>query len=64
MKTPKTKLLDYLGSLRFPWLLLVTIILFLVNVFIPDAFPFVDELLLALVAIILSRVKRRPAGSD
>lgn len=64
MKTPKAKLLDYLGSLRFPWLLLVTVVLFLVNVFVPDAFPFVDELLLALVAIILSRLKRRPAESE
>lgn len=60
MKTAKAKILGYLESLRFPWLLLVTVILFLVNVFIPDAFPFVDELLLALIAIILSRLKRRP----
>ena len=62
MKTPKAKILGYLESLRFPWLLLVTVILFLVNVFIPDAFPFVDELLLALIAIVLSRLKRRPSG--
>jgi len=62
VKTPKAKILGYLESLRFPWLLLVTVILFLVNVFIPDAFPFVDELLLALIAIVLSRLKRRPSG--
>lgn len=64
MKSPKTKLLGYFESLRFPWLLLLTSILFLVNVFVPDAFPFIDEILLALIAIILSRLKRSPKQQD
>ena len=55
-----SRLTRYLESLRFPWLLLVTLALFLVNVFVPDVLPFVDEILLALVAVILARVKRRP----
>ena len=37
MKSIKSRLVGYLESLRFPWLLLVTLILFLVNVFVPDA---------------------------
>jgi hypothetical protein len=36
-------------------------LLFLVNVFVPDAFPFIDELLLGLIAVVLGRLKR-PAG--
>ena len=57
----KKRLTRYLESLRFPWLLLVTAVLFVINVLVPDALPFVDEILLALVAVILGRVKRRPA---
>ena len=58
----KSRLIGYLESLRFPWLLLVTLLLFVVNVFVPDVFPFVDEILLALIAVILARVKRKPAS--
>ncbi|MDX1379945.1 MAG: DUF6116 family protein [Xanthomonadales bacterium] len=54
----KSRLIGYLNSLRFPWLLLVTAVLFLANVMVPDALPFVDEILLALVGIVLSRLKR------
>ena len=65
MKGIKARLVGYLESLRFPWLLLVTALLFLVNVFVPDAMPFVDEILLALVAVVLVRLKRKkPAGKE
>ena len=60
----KSRLIAYLESLRFPWLLLVTAVLFLLNLFIPDALPFVDEILLALVAVLLGRVKRRKAPAE
>jgi hypothetical protein len=60
MKGIRSRLLAYLESLRFPWLLLVTTVLFVVNVFVPDAFPFIDEILLALVAVVLGRLKRKP----
>jgi hypothetical protein len=49
-----------LESLRFPWLLLATAGLFLVSIFVPDPFPFVDEILLGLLAVVLSRLKRKP----
>lgn len=60
MKGIKAKLLAYLESLRFPWLLLLTVGLFILNVLIPDALPFMDEILLALVAALLGRLKRKP----
>ena len=61
MKSITARFVGYLETLRFPWLLLVTSLLFLVNVFVPDAFPFIDELLLGLIAVVLGRLKR-PAG--
>jgi hypothetical protein len=64
MKGIKARLMAYLESLRFPWLLLVTSLLFLVNVFVPDAIPFVDEILLALVAVVLGRLKRKKPASS
>jgi hypothetical protein len=60
MKSIRSRLLGYLETLRFPWLLLVTAALFLVNVFVPDALPFVDEILLGLFAVVLGRLKRTP----
>ena len=58
------RLLIYFESLRFPWLMLITGALFIVNLFVPDALPFIDEILLALVAILLGRVKRKPAKNE
>lgn len=60
MKSFTSRLARYAESLRFPWLLLLTALLFVLNLFIPDALPFVDEILLGLVAVILGRVRRKP----
>ena len=54
----KKKLLSYFSTLRFPVLLIVTFVLFIADLFIPDVIPFVDEFLLGLIALILSRLKR------
>ena len=59
MQGIKPRVLGYLESLRFPWLLLITVLLLLLNVLIPDVLPFVDEILLALVAALLARFKRK-----
>lgn len=60
----RKKLLSYLESLRFPWLALITALLFLFNLFIPDALPFVDEILLGLIAALLARLKRKPEREE
>ena len=60
----KRRFVAYLESLRFPWLLLVTALLFVVNVFVPDAFPFVDEILLGLIAVVLGRLKRKKSERE
>jgi hypothetical protein len=53
----------WLASLRFPVLLLLSALLFLADLFIPDVLPFVDEALLALATVMLGRLKRRPAAT-
>ena len=64
MNSLKSRIVSYLGSLRFPLLLLVAVVLLAVNLFVPDALPFVDEILLAVIAAILARLKRRPEQAE
>jgi len=55
-------LLGFAERLRFPRLLLLTATLFFVDLVVPDLIPFVDEILLALVTLLLSRWKKKPAA--
>jgi hypothetical protein len=48
-----------LARLRFPTLFLVTLLIFLVNVVVPDAIPFVDELLMGLATALLASLRAR-----
>ena len=51
--------------LKYPHLFLVLLVLFLVDVFIPDPIPFVDELVLALLTFLLGSWRtRREAQPD
>lgn len=61
-KALTTLLLGWFAELRFPTLLSITAILFVVNVFVPDLLPFIDEILLGLVTLILANLKKRDAG--
>jgi hypothetical protein len=56
----RRNLLGWAENLRFPWLLLLTAVLFGLNLAIPDVLPFIDEILLGLATIILGRW-RKPA---
>jgi len=60
MKPLIKRLTRYLESLRFPWLMLLAALLFVIDLFVPDAVPFIDEILLGLVALLLGRLKRAP----
>lgn len=59
----KKWLTRWLETLRFPVLLLLTALLLLADVLVPDVLPFVDELLLALGTVVLARLKRSPEHS-
>lgn len=47
------------GTLRFPYLLGFVVILFLIDLVVPDFVPFLDEILLALAAVLLGSWRRR-----
>jgi len=49
----------YTESLRFPSLVLLTAVIFVLDLFIPDIIPFADEILLGLLLAGLSRLKRK-----
>ena len=54
-------LLRYLGRLRFPYLVVLTGTLFVIDLVVPDLIPFVDELLLGLLTLLLAMLKRPQA---
>lgn len=51
------------SRLRFPYLLLLTAVLFVLNLFIPDALPLADELIMGLVTVLLASLRKKP-GKD
>ena len=57
-------LLNWARKLRFPTLFKITAILFVLNIFILDPIPFVDEILLGLGALLLANWKDRKATID
>jgi len=54
-------LLRFAANLRFPTLFALTAGLFLLDLVIPDFIPFVDELLLGLLALLFANLRRKPA---
>lgn len=54
-------LLTFLARLRYRTLFLVAAGLFIADLFVPDAVPFVDEILLGVATIVLARL-RKPAA--
>lgn len=58
MRSLKERFIRYATALRFPRLLMLTLGLFAVDFFVPDVIPFVDEILLALVAAGLAMLKK------
>lgn len=62
---PVKKILNYAEGLRFPWLVLLTAVVFVGDLLVPDVIPFVDELLLGLLLVALGRLRKRgPAQQD
>ena len=58
--TPVRSLVERIaGRLRFPYLFLLTTALFVVDLFIPDMIPFVDEILLGLGMVLLGSLRKK-----
>jgi hypothetical protein len=58
-KGPVAAILRYVSSLRFPWLLGFVALIFGLDVIFPDLLPFVDELLLGLLTLVLAAWRKR-----
>ncbi|MFW6084867.1 MAG: DUF6116 family protein [Gemmatimonadota bacterium] len=54
----------FAGRLRFPVLFFLTAALFVADLFVPDAIPLVDEILLGLLTVLLGSWKRRKRDDD
>ena len=52
--------LRWAQRLRFPYLFALTALLFVLDLLVPDVIPFVDELLLGLLTLILASLRKRP----
>ena len=67
MLTPWSAIRDrfmrYASNLRFPRLLAVTATLFVIDLIFPDMVPFVDEILLGLISLLLASPRKR-CGED
>lgn len=50
---------QFAGTLRFPSLFALTAGLFVVDLLVPDIVPFADEILLALLTLVLANVKKK-----
>jgi len=65
---PKVTLLGWVtrwaSGLRFPWLLALVALVFLVDLFVPDLVPFADEIVLGLVTVVLSGLRKRRTGES
>ncbi|NND45799.1 MAG: hypothetical protein HKN58_10795 [Xanthomonadales bacterium] len=57
--SPLKRLLDFASKLRFPQLFLLTAVVFVLDLVIPDVLPFADEILLGLVTALLGSMRKR-----
>lgn len=55
---------SYLARLRYPWLFAIAAFLLLVDLLVPDVIPFLDEILLTVVTLLLGASKSRDGGTD
>jgi len=59
----RNRLIQYASELRFPKLLALAGIVFLLDLIFPDFIPFADEILLGLITLLLGTLKKRnPKG--
>lgn len=57
-------LLRWGAKLRFPYLFLLTAVLFVFDLAIPDIVPFADEIIIGLTTLILANLKKERSPSD
>ena len=58
----QNRFMRYASNLRFPKLLAITSGLFVIDLFFPDVVPFIDEILLGLISLLLASLKKGRSG--
>lgn len=53
---------EFAERLRFPQLFTVVLVIFLVDLVVPDMIPFLDEILFGLLTVLLGSLKRDGGG--
>lgn len=53
-----------LGRLRYPWLFAIAGTLLLLDLVVPDPVPFLDEILLTVITLLLGSRRRGDGGDD
>jgi hypothetical protein len=54
----QNRFLRYASNLRFPKLVAITTALFVIDLVFPDMVPFVDEILLGLLSLLLASLRK------
>ena len=64
MKTisPIGAFLEYANRLKFKNLFVLILVLFILDVFVPDMVPMLDEIILGVLAIILGNLKKKASA--
>jgi hypothetical protein len=52
-------LMGYGSRLRFPKLLVLSCLIFVLDLIIPDPVPFIDEILIGLITLLLASLKKK-----
>jgi hypothetical protein len=58
------RLIQHASRLRFPKLLVLTTVVFVIDLIFPDALPCADEILLGLVTLLLAILQKRDLKSE
>lgn len=53
------RLLPFASRLRFPYLFALFVVLFVLDLLIPDMLPFADEILFGLFALLFASLRKR-----
>ena len=56
--------LRWASRLRFPYIFLLMSGLFIINLFIPDVIPLVDEIIMGLAAVLLASLRKKPEQEE
>jgi len=57
-------LLGWGARLRFPYLFLITALIFVADLMIPDVIPMADEIIIGLATLLLANLKKKTKDSD